>query len=104
MSSLIVPCVAQDHGGEIVWDKGDISGPSPLSTNTAQAVVIILKALVNMMKDDNKEVVGKACESVQSVIELCGPHALASVANDCLETTYAILAKVSSMIDFYAKR
>ena len=55
--------------------------------------MIILKALVNMMKDDNKEVVGKACESVQSVIELCGPHALATVANDCLETTYAILAK-----------
>ena len=103
MSSLIVPCVAQDHAGEIVWEKGDVLGSSPLSTNTAQAAKIILIALVNMMKDDNKEVVGKACESVQSVIELCGPHALASVANDCLETTYAILAKARSLIELYAK-
>lgn len=92
MASLIVPLVAQDHTGEISWEKGDITGPSP-SVNTMQGAKILLIALVNMMKDETKEVVGKACESVQSIIELCGPHALAAVANDCLETTYAILAK-----------
>ena len=93
MASLIVPCVAQDHNGEITWEKGDIAGPSPLSQNTTQIVNVVLKALVTMMKDDTKDVVGKACEGVQAIIELCGPHALSSVANDCLENTYAILAK-----------
>lgn len=93
MASLVVPCVAQDHNGEIKWEKGDVAGPSPLSANTTQAVEVILKALVTMMKDDTKDVVGKACEGIQSIIELCGPHSLASVANDCLENAYAILAK-----------
>ena len=93
MASLVVPCVAQDHNGEISWEKGDIGGPSPLSANTTQAVEVILKALVTLMKDETKDVVGKACEGVQSIIELCGPHSLASVANDCLENTYALLAK-----------
>ena len=93
MASLIVPCVSQDHGGEIKWEKGDIGGASPLSANTTQAVNVIMKALVTMMKDETKDVVGKACEGVQSIIELCGPHAMALVANDCLENTYAILAK-----------
>ena len=74
MASLIVPCVAQDHGGEIKWEKGDIAGASPLSANTTQAVNVIMKALVVLMQDDTKEVVGKACESIQSIIELCGPH------------------------------
>ena len=93
MASLVVPCVAQDHNGEIKWEKGDISGASPLSTNTTQAVNVVLKALVTLMQDDTKEVVGKACESIQSIIELCGPHALIPVANECLENTYALLAK-----------
>ena len=93
MASLIVPCVSQDHGGEIKWEKGDIGGTSPLSANTTQAVNVIMKALVTMMKDDTKDVVGKACEGVQSIIELYGPHAMVSVANDCLENTYSILAK-----------
>ncbi|KAK1736613.1 importin [Skeletonema marinoi] len=93
MASLIVPCVAQDHGGEIKWEKGDIAGASPLSANTTQAVNVIMKALVVLMQDDTKEVVGKACESIQSIIELCGPHSFASVANECLENTYALLAK-----------
>lgn len=93
MASLVVPCVAQDHNGEITWEKGDIAGPSPLSQNTAQAVDVILRALVTMMKDDTKDVVGKACEGIQRIIELCGPHSLKSVANDCLENTYSILAK-----------
>ena len=87
MASLIVPCVSQDHGGEIKWEKGDIGGTSPLSANTTQAVNVIMKALVTMMKDDTKDVVGKACEGVQSIIELYGPHAMVSVANDCLENT-----------------
>lgn len=93
LASLIIPCVAQDHAGEISWEKGDIGGASPLSANTTQAVEVIMKALVTMMKDDTKDVVGKACEGIQSIIELCGPHALQFEANSCLENTYSILAK-----------
>lgn len=93
LASLVVPCMAQDHNGEITWEKGDITGLSPLSANTTQAVNVILKALVKMMNDDTKDVVGKACEGIQSIMELCGPHSLALVANDCLENTYSILAK-----------
>ncbi|KAL7555271.1 hypothetical protein ACHAWF_019013 [Thalassiosira exigua] len=93
MASMVVPVVARDHAGEVSWEKGDIAGQSPLSADTAQAVEVVLKALVVMMKDETKDVVGKACESIQSIIELCGPHALAPVANDCLENTYSLLAK-----------
>jgi len=93
LSSLVLPCVAQDHGGELSWEKGDIAGQSTLSANTTQAVNVVLKALVTMMKDETEDVVGKACEGVQSIIELCGPHSLALVANDCLENTYSLLAK-----------
>lgn len=93
MASMIVPCVTQEHAGEIKWEKGAIGGTSPLGPHTTEAVNVVMKALVIMMKDETKDVVGKACEGIQSIIELCGPHALALVANDCLENTYAILAK-----------
>ena len=93
MPSMVVPCVAKDHGGEITWEKGDITGASPLSPATAAAAKAVLTALVVLMQDDDKGVVGKACEGIQGVIELCGPHSLASVANDCLENTFTILTK-----------
>ena len=96
MASMLVPCLAKDHGGEVGWEKGDVAGPIPLSANTTQVVDVILKALVTMMKDDTKDVVGKACEGIQSVIELCGPHALASVANECPESTCALLRQVKT--------
>jgi len=93
MPSLVVSCVAKEHGGEISWEKGDISGPSPLSPPTTAVVNAVLGQLVNLMQDDDKGVVGKACEGIQSVLELCGPHALAVVANSCLENTHLILSK-----------
>ncbi len=80
-----MPCVAQDHGGEIKWEKGDVAGASPLSANTTQACKVVLKKLVEMMKHNTGEVVGKACEGVQAIAKLCGPHTLLAVANDCLE-------------------
>ena len=72
LASLVVPCVAQDHNGEIVWVKGDIAGPNPMSANTTQAVAVILKALVTMMKDETKDVVGKACEGIQRMSDKRG--------------------------------
>ena len=93
LPSLVIPCVAQDHGGEVSWEKGDIAGPSPLSASTTAVVNAVLNVLVKLMLDDDKGVVGKACEGIQSIIELCGPHSLAVVANDCLENAFTILSK-----------
>ncbi|KAL7465987.1 hypothetical protein ACHAXS_006283 [Conticribra weissflogii] len=93
LPSMVVSIVAKDHGGEITWEKGDVSGTSPLSSATATVANAVLTALVTLMKDDDKTVVGKACEGIQSVIELCGPHALSPVANDCLENTFNLLSK-----------
>eukprot|EP00970_Alexandrium_tamarense_P015521 scaffold5199_cov199-Alexandrium_tamarense.AAC.16 len=93
LASLVIPIVAKDHNGEITWEKGDIAGASPLSQATEAVANAVLQQLVKMMQDDDSGVVGKACEGVQSVIELCGPHSLKVVANDCLESTFALLSK-----------
>ena len=93
MPSLVISVVAKEHNGEISWEKGNISGASPLSPPTTAVVSAVLEQLVNLMQDDAKEVVGKACEGIQSVLELCGPHAFATVASNCLENAHAILSK-----------
>lgn len=103
MASLVLPIIAKDHKGEISWEKGDVNGASPMSADTAQVVAVVLTALVVLMKDDTKEVVGKACESIQSIIELCGPHAFAIVANNCLENTYSILAREAPCFEDYGE-
>jgi len=93
LPSMIIPSVASNHGGVIDWEKGDVNGASPMSEHTTAVVKAVLDELVKLMKDDDKVTVGKACEGVQSVIELCGPHALASVANECFVNTDAILTR-----------
>jgi len=79
--SMIVPSIEAYHGGEIKWEKGDLNGPNPLSAHTNALVGAVLTEEIALMKDDDKATVGKACEAIQTVIELCGPHALAPVAN-----------------------
>ena len=93
LPSMVVPSVAAHHGGEIQWEKGDIGGASPLSPHTTDVTSAVLTELVALMKDDDGETVGKACEGIQSVIELCGPHALAPIANDCLSTAHQLLSR-----------
>jgi len=93
LPSLVVPSVAAHHGGEIQWEKGDIGGASPMSPHTTAVTSAVLAELVALMKDDDGETVGKACEGIQAVIELCGPHALAPVASDCLATAHMLLTK-----------
>eukprot|EP00957_Ditylum_brightwellii_P172391 13124514-Ditylum_brightwellii.AAC.1 len=66
-----------------------------MSPHTAAVVSAVLAELIALMKDDDKETAGKACEGIQSVIELCGPHALSPVASDCLENTHALLTKTA---------
>jgi hypothetical protein len=95
LPSMVMPVVYGEHGGTITWTKGDISGASPIGAQTTAIVNVVLKELMTLMKDDDKETVGKACESVQNIIEVCGPHALVPVANECLETVHALLTKTA---------
>lgn len=90
---MVIPIVAANHDGEIMWRKGDISGPSPMSTQTSLVVEATLTELLTLMDDDCKETVGKACEGIQRVIELCGPHSLLPIANECLQKTFDLLSR-----------
>lgn len=93
MPNLVIPSVSAYHNGEIQWTKGDISGANPMSQHTTAIVSAVLTELIAMMKDDDKTTVAKACEGVQSVIELCGPHALLPVSNDCMQCAHDLLTK-----------
>lgn len=93
LPSLVIASVAANHSGKVPWVKGDISGSSPLSSHTNDVTLAVLSLLVPMMKYEDEDVVGKACEGIQSIIELCGPHALAMVVNDCLGNTLLLLKK-----------
>jgi importin-4 len=95
LPNLVVPSVSAYHNGEIQWTKGDVTGPNPMSQHTAAIVGAVLTELIELMKDEDKATVGKACEGVQSVVELCGPHALLAVANECMTNTHDILTKSS---------
>lgn len=95
MPNLVVPSVSAYHSGEIQWTKGDIAGPNPMSQHTSTIVSAVLTELIALMNDDDKSTVAKACEGVQSVIELCGPHALLPVANDCMQRAHDLLSKTA---------
>jgi len=90
---MVIPTIAANHDGEISWEKGDISGPSPMSVQTSAVAEAVLTELLSLMDDDSKDTVGKACEGVQRVIELCGPHALLPIANECLQKTFDLLSR-----------
>lgn len=93
--SMILPSVQAYHDGQVVWKKGDTDGSatSQLSQHTSSIVQAVLTEELLLMKDEDKTTVGKACEAVQSVIEICGPHALAPVVNDALANTHDLLSK-----------
>jgi hypothetical protein len=95
LPSLVIASVAANHHGKIPWVKGDISGLIPLCSHTNDVTLAALSILVPLMKDEDEGTVGKACEGIQTIIELCGPHALAMVANDCLGNTLSLLKKVA---------
>jgi len=92
--SLIIPSIAAYHNGEIEWKKGDVN-TNNMSEHTSLIVRAVLNEEIALMQDDEKTVVGKACNAVQSVIELCGPAALMPVLNDVLRVTHELLAKTA---------
>lgn len=95
LPNLVVPSVSAYHSGEIQWTKGDIAGASPMSQHTAAIVSAVLTELIALMKDDDKTTVAKSCEGIQSVIELCGPHALIPIANEVMSNTHDLLTKTA---------
>ena len=90
--SMVIPSIAAYHGGELKWTKGDTNS-GQLSQHTTALVQAVLTEEIALMKDEDKTTVGKACEAVQSVIELCGPHALSLVLTDALSNTHDLLSK-----------
>lgn len=95
LPNLVVPSIAAYHGGEIQWTKGDVSGANPMSAHTAAIVSAVLVELTTLMKEDDKTTVAKACEGIQSVIELCGPHAFLPIADQCMTDAYGLLTKTA---------
>jgi len=95
LPNMVIPSVSAYHNGEIQWTKGDVSCPNPMSQHTTAIVSAVLTELIALTKDDDKNTVSKACEGIQSVIELCGPYSLLPVANDCLTCTHALLTKTA---------
>merc|ERR1719330_283520 len=95
LPSLVTSIVAAKHGGSIEWEKGEVAGESPLGHETTAVAEAVLKELVGLMKDNDKETVGKACAGIENVLTLCGPHALNLVGNECLEATHAIITKTA---------
>jgi len=93
LPSMIQPSIAANHAGTIKWNKGEIGLPSPLSPHTASVVSAVLKELLALQMDEEKGTVGKACESIQSVIETCGPHAFLPIAQECLTNTHKLLIR-----------
>jgi hypothetical protein len=95
LSSMVIPVVAVKHGGSIDWKKGDIAGTSRLSPEVTAVASAVLKILVSMMNDVYSEIVSKACSGIESILNLCGPHAMVLVGNELLEATIALLTKTA---------
>ena len=96
LTSMIMPSIAAYHNGDLQWTKADAVGASaasPLSPHTAALAQAVLTEELALMKDEEKSTVGKACEAVQTVIELCGPHSLSPVLNDALSNTFDLLSR-----------
>lgn len=93
--SMIIPSIECYHNGELKWKKGDLSSPNPLSAHTNALVQAVLTEELSLMNGEDKATAGKACEAVQSVIDLCGPYALVSLSNDLLGAVYQFLTKAA---------
>jgi len=94
LPSMITASIVAYHGGEVNWQKGDANPDNnPLSQHTAGITAAVLTELVELMQEEEKETVGKACEGIQSVIELVGPHALTDKAPEILKCTHDLLVR-----------
>lgn len=93
LPSLVAPSIAANHGGEISWTKGDVGGVNPMSEHTNAVSSAVLKQLLSLMQDEDPDTVGKACEGIQTVIELCGPHALVPIGEQCVKNALELISR-----------
>jgi hypothetical protein len=92
LPSLVAASVAAHHEGAIKWTKGDVKS-SGLDKRIVFIASAVLKELITLMEDHDNETVGKACRSIQSVIEQCGPGILGPVKTDCVGKATDLLRK-----------
>ena len=97
MPSLIVPSIAAYHDGKCEWKKGDVTGTHTfqLSQHTAAIANAVLVEEIALLKDDESKTVAKACEAIQSVIELCGPIVVTSLLQELLQATHQLLIRAA---------
>lgn len=93
--SLVIPSIAAYHNGEVQWTKGDMSNVTYLSGHTTAIVHAVLTEELALMRDEEKSVVSKACDAIQSIIDLTGPSSLIPIMNEVFTATHEILIKVS---------
>lgn len=97
LGNMVKPSISAHHAatdsntGGVQWEKGKIDGPNPMHAHTADVAKAVLVELETLMKDDDKTTVGKSCEAIQVVIELCGPHSLAPLGREVLENALELL-------------
>lgn len=94
MPSLVKPSIAAYHGGKVEWKKGDPNS-APLSNHTQAIAGAVLQELIALVNDEEMNVVAKALEGIQRVIELCGPASFANLQQPILEASHKILIKAS---------
>ena len=92
LPALLISCVSSEYpSGKVAWEKGNLTQPLlPQTQGYGQAV---MAAVVPQLMNPEKEIVGTCCNSVQSIIELCGPQALLPLANDVLNGLLKLVEK-----------
>jgi hypothetical protein len=91
LASLSICSVAANHeDGKVRWVKGDLSA-NPMSPHTTAVINAIMPVLVAGLKNEDKDVVASAADGIVAVMDLCGPFALATVANDLLQNVMLLL-------------
>ena len=93
LPGFIVASVAANHAdGKVPWEKGNVSPAAVGMTPATQALAnALIGKLVEYLADTEKEVVSAACESLQGIVELCGPHALLPQSAQILEAVLKLM-------------
>jgi len=88
LPSLVVCSIAGHHanadgdgdgdgdGAKVPFENGEIGEASPMSAHTAAVCAAVMNVIVPFLDGNEASTVSAACSAIQSVLELCGPHAL----------------------------
>mgnify|MGYP003888922419 CR=1 FL=1 len=91
LPSLVVCSVAANHGeGGVGFVNGVINPVSEMSAHSAEVCEAVMQELMKKLCYPEIEIVNAACRSIQAVLELCGPHAVAKHMNDLLQELHTL--------------